>query len=493
MQISVKRKPIVFYPDPKRIIARFYYTGDDNALQIINKVMQLSPEKVFIEINQILRDFSTRHRQITKIFETNFNNVLHLLKQLEIEPETLSKELKLLIGSYFTQEYSIEAAAYFNPSIVEHPDQYGLKQGQKRIIISFRATGEGHISSIVFRQGIIDQNNDFHFTEPGQLDEVPEHVKRTVYNKQSFIKKLDEMDIHKKIVNLVLKKLNNEFLYGELQASVTETLKDITLTPTKRKAIEEIFWIADSHYEITFSLDTSLSERVIFPVSKSESNGIEDARFVRFTDDNGEITYYATYTAFNGYAILPKLLLTKDFYYFKVCPLKGKYAQNKDMALFPRKIKGKYAMVGRYDGVNNYIMFSDNITLWTNAKLLQQPTFPWEFIQIGNSGSPIETKEGWLLITHGVGPVRRYCLGAILLDLENPEKVIGHLQYPLMIPNEKEREGYVPNVIYSCGSIIHNNEIIIPYGMSDYASSFATIPIDELLRELKKNNKKALK
>ena len=487
MSVSVKRKPIVFYPDPKRTIARFYYTGDDNALQVINKILQLSPEQVFIELSQVLRDFSTRHRQITKVFETNFNNVLHLFKKLKIEPESLSKELKLLIGSYFTHEYSVEAAAYFNPSIIEHPDQYGLEQGQKRIIVSFRATGEGHISSIVFRQGIIDQNNDLHFIEPGQLDEMPEHIKRTVYNKQSFIKKLDEMNIRKNIVNLVLDKLNDKFLYGELQESVTETLKDIALTPTKRKVIEEIFWVADSHYEITFSLDTSLSERVIFPVSKSESNGIEDARFVKFTDDDGKVIYYATYTAYNGYAILPRLISTRDFYNFKICPMGGKYSQNKDMALFPRKIKGKYVMVGRYDGVNNYIMFSDKINLWKNAKLLQKPSFPWEFIQIGNSGSPVETEEGWLLITHGVGPMRRYSLGAILLDLENPEKVIGHLQYPLMIPNEKEREGYVPNVIYSCGSIIHNNEIIIPYGMSDYATSFATIPIDELLRELKNN------
>ena len=488
MSVSVKRKSIAFYPDLKRTIARFYFTGDNNALQIIKKVLALSTEQVSIELRQVLRDFSTRHRQITKEFESNFNNVRHLFQKLKIESESLSKELKLLIGSYFTHEYSVEAAAYFNPSIIEHPDQYGLELGQKRIIVSFRATGEGHISSIVFRQGIIDKNNDLQFTEPGQLDEIPAHIKRTVYNKKSFIDKLDEMNIHKDIVSLVMDKLNDDFLYGELQESVTETLKDIILTPTKRKVIEGIFWIADSHYEMTFSLDTSLSERVIFPVSKSESNGIEDARFVRFTDDNGEINYYATYTAYNGYAILPKLLSTKDFYYFKVFPLKGKYAQNKDMALFPRKINGKYAMVGRYDGVNNYIMFSDRIDVWTNAKLLQQPTFPWEFIQIGNSGSPIETKEGWLLITHGVGPMRRYCLGAILLDLENPGKVIGHLKDPLIIPNEKEREGYVPNVIYSCGSIIHNNEIIIPYGMSDYASSFATVPLNELLNELKNNH-----
>jgi len=455
---------------------------------VVNKVLQMSPEEIYLELHQVLRDFSTRHRRITQVFEVNFKNVRHLFNKLKIDPDSLSQEIRLLIGSYFTHEYSIEAAAYFNPSIVEHPDQYGLGKGQKRIILSFRATGEGHISSIVFKQGIIDGNNDLYFTEPGVLEEVPENIKRSVYNKKAFIKKLDEMNIHKNIVDLVLDKLKDKFIYGELQASINETLKDITLTPTKRKVIQEINWVADSHYEITFSLDTALSERVIFPISYSESNGIEDARFVRFTDDNGEINYYATYTAYNGYTILPKLILTRDFYHFKVCPLNGKYAQNKDMALFPRKIKGKYAMVGRYDGVNNYIMYSDNINVWEEAKLLQQPRFPWEFIQIGNCGSPVETKEGWLLITHGVGPMRKYSLGASLLDLNNPGKVIGHLKYPLLTPNEKEREGYVPNVIYSCGSIIHNEELIIPYAMSDYASSFVTVPLAELLEELKHNH-----
>ena len=395
---------------------------------------------------------------------------------------------KLLIGAYFTHEYSVEAAAYFNPSIVEHPDQHGMAENEKRIIVSFRATGEGHISSIVFREGVIDANNNLLFKEPGNLDEMPECIKRTVYNKKSFTRKLDEMDIHKNIVDLVLDKLKSKFTYGELQASISETLKDVTLTPTKRKVIEEINWVADSHYEMTFSLNTALSERVIFPISYSERNGIEDARFVRFTDDDGEVTYYATYTAYNGYAILPKLIATKDFYYFKISPLNGKYAQNKDMALFPRKINGNYAMVGRYDGVNNYIMFSDKVNLWKEAQLLQEPSFPWEFIQIGNSGSPVETPEGWLLITHGVGPMRTYSLGAVLLDLEHPEKVIGHLKYPLMMPNEKEREGYVPNVIYSCGSIIHNEELIIPYAMSDYASSFVSVPLQELLEELKNNH-----
>lgn len=488
MSVTLKRKSVVFYPDPRRTIARFYFTSDEHALQVINKILELSQEEVSMELHQVLRDFSTRHRRITKVFETNFSNVRHLLQKLKVKPESLSQEMKLLIGAYFTHEYAIEAAAYFNPSIVEHPDQYGLEKGQKRVIVSFRATGEGHISSIVFREGIVDRNNNLHFTEPGDLEEVPEKVKRYVYNKKAFIRKLDEMNIHKDIVNLVLDRLSDKFIYGELQASISETLKNVKLTPTKRNVIQEINWVADSHYEITFSLDTALSERVIFPISYSERNGIEDARFVRFTDDNGDVEYYATYTAYNGYTILPKLISTTDFYHFKVCPLNGKYAQNKDMALFPRKINGKYAMVGRYDGMNNYIMFSDNIHLWKDAKLIQEPRFPWEFIQIGNSGSPIETEEGWLLVTHGVGPMRRYSLGATLLDLDDPGKVIGHLKYPLMMPNEKEREGYVPNVIYSCGSIIHNNELIIPYAMSDYASSFVTVPVDELLEELKHNH-----
>jgi predicted GH43/DUF377 family glycosyl hydrolase len=490
MSVTVNRKSVIFYPNPRRTITKFYFTDDAKALHVIKKVLHLSADEVYFELQQVLRDFATRHRRITKVFENHFNNLLYLFKSLDVNPESLDEHTRLLIGAYFTHEYSVEAAAYFNPSIVEHPDQYGLKEGEKRVVMSFRATGEGHISSIVFKEAVLDAENNLRHIEPGNLDEMPECIKRTVYNKKSFIKKLDEMNIHKDVVNLVMDQLKDKFTYGELQAAISETLKDITLTPTKRKVIEEINWVADSHYEIKFSLDTALSERVIFPISYSESNGIEDARFVKFTDDDGEVTYYATYTAYNGYAILPKLIATKDFYYFRVSPLNGKYAQNKDMALFPRKIKGKYAMVGRYDGVNNYILFSDKINLWKEARLLQEPAFPWEFIQIGNSGSPIETSEGWLLITHGVGPMRRYSLGAVLLDIEHPEKVIGHLKYPLMMPRESEREGYVPNVIYSCGSIVHNNQVVIPYGMSDYASSYITVSLSELLDELKNNHHK---
>ena len=483
--ITTKRKSIKFYPDSKRVIARFFMPGGaDRAIPIIKKVINLSNKDVHITINQVLRNFSQRHRNITKIFEKNFNNVKHILNELDIDSENLSLEKKLLIGSYFTMEYSIESTAFFNPAIVKDPDQTDLEEGQKRVIVSFRATGEGHISSIVFRSGIIDKNNNLKFKAPGKYVDVPEVVKRHVYEKNLFLKKLDEMNIHKDVIGLVMDKLRDKFIYGELQASIAVAMKDTKLSYTRKKVVEAINWLADAHYEISFSLDTAISERVIFPTSYTESNGIEDARFVRFVDDDRIITYYATYTAYNGYAILPKLLQTKDFYHFNIMPINGEKAQNKNMALFPRKIKGKYAMVSRFDGVNNYIMFSDNINLWQDAQKIQEPKYPWEFVQIGNCGSPIETEKGWLLITHGVGPMRKYCLGATLLDLDDPSKVIARLHEPLLEPNDEEREGYVPNVVYSCGSIIHNGNLIIPYGMSDYASTFASISLDELFSSL---------
>jgi predicted GH43/DUF377 family glycosyl hydrolase len=284
---------------------------------------------------------------------------------------------------------------------------------------------------------------------------------------------------------LILDKLNDTFSYIELEKCIEETKKGLHLAADKELLFNQIIWLALSHYELQFSLDTNISERVIFPVSANEKNGIEDARFVRFTEDDGKINYYATYTAYDGNTILPKMIDTKDFYHFRILPLNGEIAQNKGMALFPRKVNGKYVMLCRMDGYNNYIAFSDTINLWREAKLLQEPKFPWELIQIGNCGSPIETPDGWLLITHGVGPMREYVISASLLDLNNPDIEIGRLKWPLLVPNSREREGYVPNVVYSCGSIINSKDLIIPYAMSDYASTYATIDLTELLNELK--------
>jgi len=487
MQITVTRKDTNFSPDPSRVIARFLYTSDERSKNIIRNVMAMSEDEVNIALSQVLRGYARRHRNISVIFENHYKKLESLLRELEVSLGNNNKPLKALIGSYFTMEYSIESAAFFNPSIVEDPDQSELGPDEKRLIFSFRATGEGHISSIVFRSAVIDINSNLVIEPVGKMLAEAERIKRHIYNKNSFIKKLDEMsDFDNKISPVfVLEKLGDRFTYGELKRAVEETRKTHNLSPNKELIINQMMWLAKSHYELHFSLDSSISERVIFPTSEAERNGIEDARFVKFTDEKGEITYYATYTAYDGRTIMPKLLETKNFYHFKALTIHGEIAHNKGMALFPRKINGKYAMLCRIDGVNNYISYSDNINLWREAKIIQKPKFPWELIQVGNCGSPIETKEGWLVITHGVGPMREYVLGASLYDLDDPEIEIGRLKTPLLAPNAEEREGYVPNVIYSCGSIIHNGNLIVPYGMSDNASTYAAINLTEVLNELK--------
>ena len=486
MQITVNRKDTIFSPDSTRVIARFHFSGLERGKEIIRKIMNLPEQDAREELVRVLRGFSKRHRSISTIFERHFNRVLPLIKEMNINPDDLEDFMKPLIGCYFTKEYSIESAAFFNPSVVEDPDQSELSNGAKRVILSFRATGEGHISSIVFRSGILDKDSNLRIEKVGKMLDEAENIKNYSYNKESFMASLQELRHNNKIItSKVFSMLGESFTYDELKRSVKETKKELTLSRTKEIFFDEIMWLASSHYEIKFSLDTAISERVIFPVSANERNGIEDARFVKFIDDNGEVTYYATYTAYDGITILPKLIETKNFYHFKITPINGEAARNKGMALFPRKINGKYAMLCRVDGINNYIAFSDKINMWQEAKLLQEPKYPWEIVQIGNCGSPIETKDGWLVLTHAVGSMREYVMGASLFDLDNPEKEIGRLKTPLMIPNEEEREGYVPNVIYSCGSIIHNGMLGIPYAMSDYASAFATVNLEELLGELK--------
>lgn len=490
MQVTVNRKDTYFLTDSSRVIARFLYTSDERSKEIIRNVLAMSEEQSKAALNQVLRGYAKRHRNISTIFDKHFNKLHHLFNQMEINPDNLNQNQKALIGSYFTMEYSIESAAIFNPSIVEDLYQSELGPGEKRVIFSFRATGEGHISSIIFRSAVIDKDNNLIVEPVGNMLAEAERIKRYVYDKKLFIKKLDELRDFKNQTSplFVLEKLGDNFTYGELKRAVKEIRNTHQLTLNKELIINQMLWLALSHYEIDFSIDSAISERVIFPISDTEKNGIEDARFVKFVDDNGDTTYYATYTAFDGISILPKLLETKDFYHFKCSPIHGEVAQNKGMALFPRKINGKYAMLCRIDGVNNYIAFSDNINIWREAKIIQKPKYPWELIQVGNSGSPIETEEGWLIITHGVGPMREYSLGAALYELDNPEKEIGRLKTPLLSPNEEEREGYVPNVVYSCGAIIHNDELIIPYAMSDHASTYATVNLKELLAAIKNSN-----
>ena len=486
MRLSIERKPVKVYPDPKRVIARFFFNGEERAKEVIKRVLELKDADVFNLISPLLQEYSKRHRNITKILARNCKKVKPYIEELGIDYETLDKYQRLLLGSYFTHEYSIESAAFFNPSVVEDPDQSDLVEGEKRVIISFRAVGEGHISSVVFRRALIDKDNNITVIPAGNYIDEAEVIRNAVYNKKLFLKKAVDSQIDTSILDEVGTQLEDKFDYAVLRRIITDS-KNLQQDDLKKLELDKVLWLSDTYHEISFSRDTDISDRVIFPISEFERKGIEDARFVKFVKEDGKIIYYATYTAFDGALIMPKLLQTTDFYDFKVSPLHGIGAANKNLALFPRKINGRYAMMSRIDGWNNYLMYSDRITVWDNPVKLQQPQFPWEFIQIGNCGSPIETPDGWLIITHGVGPMRRYCLGASLLDLNDPSIEIGRLTEPLVIPNTDEREGYVPNVLYSCGSIIHNGELIIPYGLSDYCSSFASVKMDLLMAKLKES------
>ena len=481
MRLPLVRKQIKIYPDLKRVIARFFYNGEDRARNVIASVMHMSDEDVEEALASILREFARRHRNITRVFEKNCDAVSKIITSLNINKDELSLSRKMLIGSYFTHEYSIESAAFFNPSIVEAPDQSDLHEGEKRVIMSFRAVGEGHISSIAFRRATLDMDNNILMSSQGILINEADIIRNAVYKKDVFARAESLDNISTDLIKALQENLPENFDYSTLKKTVN-SLKE-NASDEWKAGLERVLWLADSYHYIHFSLDTDISDRVIFPISEFEIKGVEDARFVQFKD-NGSCVYYATYTAYDGLNIQPKLLETKNFYDFKVMPLYGKGAQNKNLALFPRKINGKYAMLSRIDGVNNYIMFSDKINVWENPQLLQEPKHPWEFIQIGNCGSPIETRKGWLLITHGVGSMRRYCLGASLFDLEDPTKEIGRLKEPLLMAKDDEREGYVPNVLYTCGCITHNNELVIPYGLSDYATGFATVPLDPLLEKI---------
>jgi predicted GH43/DUF377 family glycosyl hydrolase len=486
MRLSIQRKPARVSPDPRRVIARFFFMGEERAIALIQKVMQLPKDRVFAEVSPLLQDFSKRHRSITSKLHKHCNKVESYIEKAGYKLSSIDEYTRLLIGAYFTHEYSIESAAFFNPSIVEDPDRSNLEDGQQRVIISFRAVGEGHVSSIVFRRAIIDKDSNVTVIPSGNYVDEAERIRNVIYKKALFVKKASDEGISDEIISSIAEQLNDEFDYESLR---TVVLKQVEGDPENRKRIRQftlLLALSDSYRNISFSRDTDISDRVIFPISSLESKGIEDARFVKFTRDDGTFVYYATYTAYDGTHIMPKLLRTTDFYDFRTSPLHGAGARNKNLALFPRKINGKYAMLARIDGWNNYIMYSDNINVWDDPIKIQSPEHTWELVQIGNCGSPIETDRGWLVITHAVGPMRRYTIGASMLDLEDPTIELGRLDEPLIMPNPDEREGYVPNVVYSCGSIIHNDQLIIPYGLSDHSSTFATVNLEMLLDKILK-------
>jgi predicted GH43/DUF377 family glycosyl hydrolase len=424
----LNRQALYLRPDPARVIVRPFKpateprdlnpTDKTRANHIVDRVLALDSDAIASQLADVLENFQGRHRNLLETFESRAD----VMEQALAAHSTFSNAQRQLIGAYFLNEYSFEASALFNPSIVPHPDQSDAPQGGLRFILSLRAVGEGHVSSLTFRAGTIAADGSLTVDPTARLASSP-RVSRRISNPDG------------------------------------------------------------DQVELTFNLEEELSERVIFPITESQSNGIEDARFVEFRDENRK-TYYATYTAYNGRAIRSELIETRDFMSFRLTPLKGAAARNKGMALFPRRIGGKYAMIARQDNENLYLIYSDDLYTWDGGQAILKPEFPWEFVQIGNCGSPIELDEGWLLLTHGVGPVRKYSIGAALLDKNDPSKVLARSREPLLRPEPSEREGYVPNVVYTCGAMRHNDQIILPYAVSDTFSNFATIKISALTQAM---------
>ena len=477
--VHAKRIGPTLVPNRSRVLMRpFYPSSDDIARRVVARVMALPDEEIARLLGRVLGEFADRHERVEQFFRKRFTQVCHYLGETW-EP---SAERQALIGAHFTHEYSPESAALFNPSIVPHPDQSGLPRGALRFILSLRATGEGHISSITFRMGTASAQHRITLAPPVSFVTEPERVPNPAYDKKLFASKLQEAGVQNEFSQRVLDQLPEAFILDDLHHVLTVKRRQTDpADATADRAARGILLLAESNYEVRFAPGSQVSQRVLFPSTASQSNGIEDARFVRFQNDDGSFAYYATYTAYDGKMILPQLLETPDFLHFKFNTLNGPAVQNKGMALFPRKINGHYTMLSRQDDENILIMFSDNIHFWAEPRLLLSPAQPWEFIKLGNCGSPIETERGWLVLSHGVGAMRKYCLGAFLLDLADPTRVIGRLREPLLSPNESEREGYVPNVVYTCGALLHGRELIIPYAMSDSTTSFATVSLDEVL------------
>ena len=386
--------------------------------RIVEHVLSLDEAAIEAELALVFKDFEARHWQTRKVFESRFADIRG---ELEFDGHKLSQGQRELIGAYFCHEYSYAAAALMNPSVVPHPDQSGLRQGSVRILMSLRAVGEGHISSIAFREGIVSPNRDFEL--------MPEPPFATAAN----------------------------------SAAINHARSD------------------EAPITIRRGEDSTLSGTVLFPITDAQRNGMEDLRLVYFTHGDSRNEWLGTYTAYNGYAIRSELLRTRDFRSFDLVPMAGSAARNKGMALFPSAPDGIYRMIGRQDGENLFLIESDDLERWGEGQLLMKPKFPWEFVQIGNCGSPIDLPEGWLVLTHGVGAMRKYSIGAVLLDKKDPSKILGRTSQPILSAADEDREGYVPNVVYSCGGMVVGDDLFLPYGVADSSVAFAFVSISDLL------------
>ncbi len=479
--VTVERLPLRVRRDASLTIARFFWPGSpQRAGDVMSRVMDLDERSVSSLLASCMEEFGVRHDDLAGIFDDHYSQAA--ADVVPMRPPTL--EQRRLIGAYFTMEYAYASAALFNPSIVPRLDQSGVPPGSIRFVMSLRAVGEGHISSIVFRTGVLDDRGSVTLDPVSPRSRRLRIVENRTFGRSSFLHKLIEAGAYSDLAWAVLERVGDTFPMTQIEKAlddVRSTLDD----PAKIDGTEDAMrWLMGSNYQVHAPQDAEMSQLVIFPLSASESNGLEDMRLVLFRDDDGTKHYYGTYTAYNGSFTLPQIMEITGACSAEVHTLGGRYAANKGMALFPRRLNGWYAMITRHDGQNLYLARSDNIRFWNNAVLIQTPRFPWEFVQIGNCGSPLETDAGWLLLTHGVGPMRRYCIGATLLDLEDPTKVLGQSPQPLLLPLPGEHGGYVPNVVYSCGAMVHRGNLVIPYGISDVETGFAVIPLRDLLEML---------
>jgi len=487
VSITITRTRHKLLPDARRVLCKPYLPdeelllpGPSRASLLMERILAIPEAEVAALLAAIVRDFAPRHRAFDALLDRHFEMVAH-----NIAPDSkLSHERRRLIGAYFTHEYSVEAAALFNPSLVLAPDPSRSASGEQRVVMSLRAVGEGHISSIEFRCGVLEAGGELRLDAPGPYLVSCRRTPPSHYYKHRFATKLSELGASSELSSAVLARLPERFTLIELETSLMALEEHGPPPAIWFETIKIIRVLASSNYVTEFPADSELAERVIFPAGPNETRGMEDARFVRFVQDDGTIKYYATYTAYDGFGILPQLIETTDFASFAISTLNGAAAQNKGMALFPRPIDGRYVMLSRKDRENMHLATSNDVHFWTDAVELHGPQRPWELLQIGNCGSPLETEAGWLVLTHGVGPMRRYTISALLLDLNDPSRVIGQLGQPLLEPDVSEREGYVPNVVYSCGGLIHRDKIILPYGFSDTGIGIALVSLPELIAAL---------
>lgn len=480
LSMNLKRTDTILRPDQSRVLLRpFSPGGPERMAGIVGRILALPEDRVGQLLDDVSAELSQRHQHIRNRFLERFEQVRGHLPAME---ET-SEPRRLLIGSYFLAEYSLESAALFNPSIVPHPDQASLSPGSVRFILSLRATGEGHVSSVTFRTGIIHPDLRIEVLPATGFLTEPSQIPNPRFEKALFGRKLSELGLLCEFRRRVMNGLGESFALEDLRSALQaeQFRAPDGMSPEDQETSQGIWMLARSNYEVQFQPEQQLNQRILFPATPSQRNGIEDARFVCFRADDGTHIYYATFTAYDGRVVMPQLVETTDFLNFRFITLNGPAAENKGMAIFPRKIGNRYAMLSRQDNENIYLMFSDNVHFWNERSLLLKPAFSWELVQLGNCGSPIETDAGWLVLSHGVGPMRQYSIGAFLLERDDPSKVIGRLHEPLLKPNRSEREGYVPNVVYTCGALVHRGELIIPYGLADHATGFATVPLSEVL------------